>query len=99
MSDPIETTIVAGDNQVRLSCHEQRQIEGVVRARASERSGDLAVRCAGSDEPQFVINSHFFYISCNVNTASVEYQIGESGSWRSVPIATASDPALVEIDL
>jgi len=95
-SDEIQVTVAAGDNHVRLPCHRVRQIDGVVR-NLGEPPEVLAVRCAGSDAK--VVDKHFFRISCNANADNLEYQVGGGGTWRSVPIATAADPALVDIEL
>jgi len=96
--DETQMTVVAGDNQIRLPCHQQRHIEGVVRGGEGKPPEGLAVRCVGSGSRR-VVDTHFFHIDCNADAASLEYQIGQSGNWFGVPIATVGDPALVEIDL
>jgi hypothetical protein len=97
-ADPVTVTVVAGDNYVRLPCHRERTIEGVIRVPEDQRPDSVVVRCAGGSwEP--LINTRLFKISCAADAASLEYRIGTKGTLRSVPIASlaGAGPAFVDI--
>ena len=98
-SDPVTVTVVAGENHVRLTCHRQRRVEGFVRVPEAEQREGVSVRCAGGTGGggRALHGTRLFRLTCGVDVAAVEYQIGDAGNWRSVPIASAADPALVEI--
>jgi len=94
--DAATITLVAGDNYLRIPCRRQRRVEGVVRMPEAAEPEHISIRCAGgAGRP--LRGTHLFRLTCAAEVSAVEYQIGEAGSWRSVPIASAADPALVEI--
>ena len=76
--------------------NEERQ-RRIARALGGELPEVIGVRCGGGDHPR-VIDGHLFEITCSAETPAIEFQI-EDGPWRSVPIRTTANPALVEIDL
>jgi hypothetical protein len=90
-------TVASGDNQVRIACVRERQIEGVVRIAQREGSEPVSVRCPGGDDEREVSGTRLFRLTCDAETRAVEYQIGPEGTWRSVPVAAAEDPAFVDI--
>ena len=96
LADAVIVTVVAGDNYVRIPCRRQRRVEGVVRISDSEPPEPVTVRCAGG-AGRALHGTRLFRLTCAVDVAVVEYQIGAAANWRSVPIASAADPALVEI--
>jgi hypothetical protein len=99
VADPIKVTVVAGDNKVRLPCHRQKQIEGVLRTPGGEPPGPVIVRCPDGTNDHLVFGSRVFGIVCKGDATAIEYQLAESGIWRRAPIASAADPAFVDIAL
>ncbi len=98
-SNPITVTVAAGDNDVRIACARQRLIEGVVRIPDGALTDGFAVRCAGSRVAHPIGNTRLFHVKCDASSNALEYQIGPEGIWRSAPIASATDPAFVDIAL
>jgi hypothetical protein len=96
LAEAVMVTVVAGDNYLRLPCRRQRRVEGMVRISDSEQPEPVSVRCAGG-AGRALHGTRLFRLTCAVDVDAVEFQIGEAGRWRSVPIASAADPALVEI--
>ena len=94
--DPLTVTVVAGDNHVRLPCQRQRRIEGVIRIPDGEQPDRVVVRCAGGDSHP-MRKTRLFRLTCGADVAALEYQIGTQGAWRSIPIASLSNPAFVDI--
>jgi len=96
--DPMTVTVVAGDNFVRIPCHRQRRIEGVIRISEDQQPDAVAVRCAGGDwHPMH--RTRLFDLTCDASIGAVEYRIGSTGTLRSIPIASlaGSGPAFVDI--
>jgi hypothetical protein len=94
---PRHVTLARGDNQVRIPCIRQRQIEGVVRIPAGEWLDGVSVRCPGGDDMRALSGTRLFALTCNADARAVEYQIGAEGTWRSVPVASAENLTFVEI--
>ena len=96
--DPVPITIVAGDNHVRIPCHRERKIEGVIHVPEDQRPDSITVRCAGGSWKPLV-ETRLFRITCESDVTALEYRIGTNGALRSVPIASlaGSGPAFVDI--
>jgi hypothetical protein len=96
--DPVPITVVAGDNFVRIPCHRQRRIEGVIRIPEDQQPDAVIVRCAGGDWHPMT-GTRLFELTCDAAIRALEYRIGSQGALRSVPIASlaGSDPAFVDI--
>ena len=95
-ADPLTVTVVAGDNHVRIPCQRQRRIEGVIRIPEGQQPDAVVVRCAGGDSHP-MDGTRLFRLTCDTDVAALEYQIGTQGTWRSIPIASLSNPAFVDI--
>jgi hypothetical protein len=95
-ADPVTVTVVAGDNHVRLPCRPERRIEGVVRVSEDRPPDRVVVRCAGGHS-QPLRGTRLFQITCGADVSALEYQIGTDSPWRSIPIASLSNPAFVDI--
>ena len=99
-ADPMTVTVVAGDNYVRLPCHIERKIEGVIRIPEDQQPDVVTVRCAGGDWHP-MSRTRLFKLTCDSGIDALEYRIGSKGTLRSVPIASlaGSGPAFVDIGL
>jgi hypothetical protein len=89
-SDPINVTVVAGDNKVRVPCH---------RAPDAEPPDFVVMRCPDGTSGHIVFGSRGVEIVCRGEAAAIEYQVGASGIWRRVPIASEAGPAFADSDL
>ncbi|HXU07133.1 MAG TPA: carboxypeptidase-like regulatory domain-containing protein [Polyangia bacterium] len=98
-SDPMTVTVIAGDNHVRVPCPRQRRIEGVIRIPEGEQPDRVVLRCAGSKDLHPIRKTRLFRVTCDAAARALEYQIGTQGIWRSVPIASMTEPAFVDIGL
>jgi hypothetical protein len=95
-AEPREVVVVSGDNFVRLPCHRQRRVEGVVRIPDGVPPEHFTVRCAGGGT-RALRNTRLFELKCAEEDSDLEYRVGSGGPWRSVPLPAASNPAFVEI--
>ena len=99
---PIQSTVtvVAGDNKVRMPCHRQKQIEGVLRTPDDEPPGRVIVRCPdGTNDRTHVRDARCSGSSARATRPRSNIRSATSGIWRRAPIASAADPAFVDIGL
>jgi hypothetical protein len=68
----------------------------VIRIPEGEQPDRVVVRCAGGDSHP-MNGTRLFRLTCGADVAALEYQIGTQGAWRSLPIASLSNPAFVDI--
>lgn len=90
-----QMVLPVGETSIRAACRQERAVEGLVHTTGAPRA--VAIRCSG--ERKVVRQSRLFRITCDAADTALEYQTLPNGTWRSAPIPTAQDPALVEITL